>query len=571
MKRKRNVWEIICLTGAPWFFITVIAGIFLKRFWYTEYKRLSFEITSLSDIKEILLIAALIMLLIFVKNLMWLNSSKKIGLFTWLEKWKYEPPELSSRKRKAQYPDIDPDLLSDIPDGLVLGRKGKKFVRVPLKKGNILNAILMGSTGCGKSSLLLSMLIYQLHHKPKENENFSPMVFFALDIKPELAEKSCIIKGNQKVHVMNPLDRSTYGWDVYYRLRGSPTDDEIFSEMDLIARALIDAGKAEKNEFFYQSARNVATAILFYTFKLGQSFMQGIAFLLDGELENVVKLVIGWTEDKPEFRIVRKLLVPYAGKSGEAWQGIELSLRQAMAIFVRQNVAFFFDGNPRKASPVDLEKKVTVFFSIHENLLDEYKTILRLTTMQTLEHCKYRPETSHMLTLIIDEAARLGAINWTDFLATSRSHQISTILAFQGISQMQKVWGKEDAKTLTELCRVIEVLSCADPDMAKILSDWAGEYKEEKHSTNNIGKNDCSYSLSYEDKKILTQQDLLDLQDHKEAVAFVKGKYMRMDVEKVRYYNIPELNEISKRCLTINKEKSKEGGNAHGRTTEHQQ
>ena len=554
MKRKRSTWEIVCITGIPWFFITVIAGIFVEKWWYTEHKGRVFEITSLSDIKALLGIAAAVTLLIFVKNSMWIGSSKKIGLFTFLDKWKYEPAEISSRKRKAQYPDIDPELLSDTPDGLVIGRKGKQFVRVPLKKGNILNCIIMGSTGCGKSVLLLTMLLYQLHHKPKKGESFEPMTFFALDIKPELAKKSCVIKGNKKVYVMNPLDRSSYGWDVYYRLNADSTDDEIFSEMDLIARALIDAGKADKNEFFYQSGRNITTGVLFYTFKIGRSFMQGVIYLLDGDLSTVVKKTLEKVEDKPEFRMVRSLLAPYADKTGEAFQGIELAVRESMAIFVRQNVNFFFDGNPRKASPLDLEKKITIFFSIHENLLEEYKTILRLTTMQVMAHCKERPENAHMVTLIIDEAARLGAINWTDFLATSRSHQISTILAFQGISQMQKVWGKEDAKTLMELCRVIVTLSCADPDMARVLSDWAGEYKEEKHSTNNGGKNDGTYSLSYEDKKILTQADIMDLQDNKEAIAFVKGKYMRMDVNQARYYNIPELNKISEECVTINKE-----------------
>ena len=551
-RKKWTIWSIFCCTGIPWFFITVIAGIFIKKWWYAEQMGRMFKVTSLSDIKGILGIAGAVTILIFIKNSMWIGSSKKIGLFTWLDKWKYEPAEISSRKRKAQYPEIDPELLSDTPDGLVIGKKEKQFVRIPLKKGNILNCIIMGSTGCGKSVLLLTMLLYQLHHKPKRNEAFKPMVFFALDIKPELAKKSCIIKGNKKVHVMNPQDRSSYGWDPYYRLKADSTDDEIFSEMDLISRALVDAGKSDKNEFFYQSGRNITTGVLFYTYKLGRSFIQGIDYLLDGDLSTVVKKTLEKVEEKPEFRMVRTLLYPYANKDGEAFQGIELAVRESMAIFVRQNVKFFFDGNPRKASPLDLEKKITVFFSIHENLLEEYKTILRLTTMQVMEHCKERPENAHMLTLIIDEAARLGAINWTDFLATSRSHQISTILAFQGISQMQKVWGKEDAKTLTELCRVIAVLSCSDPDMAKVLGDWAGEYKEEKHSINNNGKNDGTYSISYEGKKILTQADIMNLQDNKEVIAFVKGKYMRMDVDKARYYNIPDLNRISEKCLSVN-------------------
>lgn len=556
-KDKKSVWEIICVTGIPWFFITVIGGIFIEKWWYAEQKRRVFEITSLSDIKGILGMAFAVWILIFLKNMMWIGSSKKIGLFTWMDKYKYEPEEISSRKRKAQYPEIPSELLSDTPDGLVIGRKGKKYIRVPLKKGNILNCIIMGSTGCGKSVLLLTMLLYQLHHKPKKNEAFKPMVFFALDIKPELAKKSCIIKGNKKVHVMNPRDRSSYGWDVYYRLTIDSSDDEIFSTLNLISRALIDAGKAEKNEFFYQSGRNISTGVHIYTFKIGRSFIQFMDYLQGDELKKVVLKTLEKVGDKPEFWMVRTLLCPYADKDGEAFQGIELAIRESLACFVKQDVKFFFDGNPRKASPLDLEKKITVFFSIHENLLEEYKTILRLTTMQVMEHCKERPENAHMLTLIIDEAARLGAINWTDFLATSRSHQISTILAFQGISQMQKVWGKEDAKTLTELCRVIVTLSCSDPDMAKILSDWAGEYKEEKHSTNNGGKNDGTYSSSFEDKKILTQSDIMNLQDNKEAIAFVKGKYMRMDVNKARYYNIPELNKISEKCLSENENASK--------------
>lgn len=551
-KKKWSPWNVLCLTGIPWVLIFMAIGIYLEQCLTGKYLTVnSYEIHTNEDLKIIILCTFVGWVIVFTKNLKFLDTPHPIGLFTWMTDYYYEPPAESGRKRRAQYPEIPDELLSDAPDGLVLGRKGKKYVRVPLKKGNILNAIIMGSTGCGKSVLLLTMLLYQLHHKPKKNENFKPMVFFCLDIKPELAKKSSVI-GSKNIHVMNPQDRSSYGWDVYYRLNSDSTDDEIFSEMDLITRALIDAGKAEKNEFFYKSARNIATGVLFYTFKQGKSFSQGIDYLMDGDISTVVNKTLEKIEDKPEYRMVRSLLSPYANKKGEGFEGIELSMEESLGIFVRQNVKFFLDGNPRKASPRDLENKITIFFSIHENLLEEYKTILRLTTMQVMEHCKERPENAHMLTLIIDEAARLGAINWTDFLATSRSHQINTILAFQGISQMQKVWGKEDAKTLTELCRVIAVLSCSDPDMAKLLSDWAGEYKEEKRSTNNGGKNNGTYSISFEDKKILTQSDIMNLQDNLEAIAFVKGKYMRMDVEHARYYNIPELNKISEECVAMN-------------------
>lgn len=552
--RKRSKWEKFCVFGIPWFFVFLGILIFIKKMWYADILHRSFKISSFDDIKLQVAIAGVCWFLLYLKNLIMLTTSVKIGLFTWTNRYKYEPEKNSWRKRLAQYPEIDPELLSPVPDGLVLGKKDKNYVRVPLKKGNILNSIIMGSTGCGKSVLLLTMMLFQLHHKPKSKEAFDPMVFYALDIKPELARKSCRIFGNDRVHVMNPLDRSSYGWDPYYRLTADSSDDEIFSEIDLISRALVDSGGDSRNEFFYESGRNIVCGVLFYTFKTGRSFMQGIDYMMDGDLSAVVKKVLETVGEKPEYSVVRKMLAPYAEKTGEAFQSIEMTVRQSMAIFVRQNVKFFLDGNPRKASPLNLEDRISIFFSIHENLLDEYKTILRLTTMQVMEHCKYRSEDAHMLTLVIDEAARLGVINWTDFLATSRSHQISTILAFQGISQMQKVWGKEDAQSLIELCRVILVLSCADPNMAKVLSDWAGKYSEEKQSRNNGGKNDGSYSLSYEQKNIIEQDDIMNLQDQKEAIAFVKGKYMRFDVEQARYYNIQELNRISKECVTYNDE-----------------
>ena len=129
---------------------------------------------------------------------------------------------------------------------------------------------------------------------------------------------------------------------------------------------------------------------------------------------------------------------------------------------------------------------------------------------------------------------------------------MATILAFQSLSQMQSVWSKEDAKSMIELCRIIAVLSCTDPDTAKMLSDWVGDYKEQRKSTNQGGRNSGTYSISYEDKKILQPSDILDLQEQEEVVLFIKGQYMRANAVKARYYNNKELNEISKKCLAIN-------------------
>lgn len=569
MNKKNNIWNIICLTGIPWMIIIAAACIWIRKLYYTYIQtRIPWNINSFEDISAFVFIGIGCGILIFLKNILLLNSGKRIGLFTWLTKYKYEPTGDSARKRKAQYPPIDNEYLSKKPNGLVLGydKRSKSYVRLPLKPGNIQNALLIGAPGCGKSVLLETMLIRQLNHKRFKDFEGEPMTFYCIDIKPELAKRATIIKSalshkkKPLAKVMNPMDRSTYGWDPYYNLSSVSSDDDVMAELDVIARALINEGKAEKNAFFYVSGRNILKAILFYTYKNGKSFMGGMDFLLSEDIASVIKKVLEKIDGKYEYAVVGKLLKPYAGKSGEAFEGIELAIRQSLECFTTQTIRFFLDGNPRKASPQDLEKKTSVFFSVPETKVDEYCTLLKLVTAQVTHHCIGRSPDSHMLTLVIDEAARIGStVNWTSFLATSRSRQCATILAFQSISQMQTCWSREEAKSLIELCRVIAVLSCTDPDTASMLSSWAGTYKEAKESFSENSKKEGSTSISYEDKKILELSDVMTLQDKNEILLFIKGKYFRTDVSKARYFNIPELNELSKKIENFNNNMTKKG------------
>ncbi len=551
--RKRSLWEILCILGLPQGLSAMFIGVVIAHTWCQRFVR---NPDLIDELKTVFIFAIIFWINVMIKNLLWLRYEKKIGFFTWMDKFRYEPQKTTMRKHKAQYPDIPKEFLSDQPDGLVLGRKGKRYVRVKLEKGNILNAVILGSAGCGKSVLLLTTLLFQLNHDrlqghSKNGESQEAMTFFVTDIKPELARKSVIIKDNPHVHYMDVLNRTCYGWDVYYKLTPASTDDEVLSELNVIARALIDEGKSDKNAFFYEHARTIFKAILLWTFRQGMSFMQGMDYLMTGSLESVISKTIEHTKDKQEYKLIYKLLSPFVNKEGEAFEGIELSLRQQLDIFNQQTIKYFLETNTQKASPFDLENRISVFFGIKESKLEEYRSLLRLVTMQVKEHCIDRPENSHMLTFIIDEAARIG-VDWTSFMATSRSRQINTVLAFQSLSQAEDVWGKEKSKTLIELCRVIAVLSCTDPDMAKVLGEWSGDYSEEKQTYNNSGKNAGNSSYSFEDKRVLTQADIMRLQENKEILAFVKGQYLRMDVDGARYYNIPTLNGISQKCITEN-------------------
>lgn len=550
MKRKKKwtPWSVLCFTGIPWFFIFTIAGIYIKQWYIENYSINSSFKPSTDDLKTFASYAFMGWIIVFFKNLMFVNSDKPIGLFTWMEKYRYEPPAESSRKRKAQHPAVDDEYLSKIPDGLVLGRQGKDYVRFPIRKGHALSTIILGTPGSGKSTLLLTTLIYQLNKELKQPDE--RQVFFILDCKPELLRKSANPENNN-IRELSILDRSKWGWDPYYCLSSDASDDDILTELDVIVRAFIEAPKDSKNEFFYESARAIFKFMALAQYKKGRSFMQTVDNLMDANMTEMVNKVLENAEGKPELMKVRKGLNAYTGKDqSEAFQGIEMAFRQSMEIFQKDSTKFFLDGNPRKLSPLTLEEKISVAFTIKTTQIKEYKTILRLVVMQLLHHCENRDEdTSHLLTLVIDEAYRLGVINWIDFLSVCRSKQVSCVLAFQSLSQMMSVWSKEDADSLLEMVSAIGVLSCRSKTTAEMICSWAGKYYEEKISTNVGGKSDGSYSRSFESKNILEPTDLMKLKRTNEIILFLDGEYYRVNVERAKYYMIPELNNISNNCV----------------------
>ena len=545
--KKWTLWRVFCCSGFFWFGAIFLFLYYLKDWYYAEYLHRTFQIRKFDDIKNIILISALFWSYIVLKNMLLVSNEKKMGLFTWIKQYRYVPPAVSTRKITAQHPPVAKEYLSNIPDGLVLGREGKNYVRFPIAKGHALSTIILGTPGSGKSTLLLTSLIYQFSRKLKAGEE--RQTYFILDVKPELLRKSTM-PGNVHIRELSIHDRSKYGWDVYHNLGSCASDDDVLAELDIIARALIDAGKSEKNEFFYESARAIFKFSCLAEYKNGRSFIQTIDLILSSNMEEMVKKVLEQAENKPELLKVKKGLVAYEGKEGEAFQGIELAFRQSVEIFQKDDTKFFLEGNPRKLSPLTLEEKISVAFTIKTTRLKECKTLLRLVVMQLLHHCEDRDEeNSHLITLIIDDAYRLCLINWIDFMSVCISKQVSCVLAFQSLSQMQSVWSKEDADSLLEMVSAIAVLSCASANTAKMICSWAGDYYEEKISTNCGGKNDGSYSRSYETKKILEPTDLMRLRREKEIVLFLDGKYYRVPVEKAKYFMIPELRKISENCV----------------------
>ena len=178
----------------------------------------------------------------------------------------------SPLKRSAMYPKVPAELLSRKPEGIILGKYKNRYVRFPLK--DIYHACIIGGTGSGKSSTVLldSLLCNFASGKNAFN-------CFVIDIKGELHEKATYAL-SEHVLVVDPADRSSFGWDVYYRLHNNPDDDLIIEAIEEIAQALIISTNP-RDSFFVENARSMFTGLLVYYCQQGQTFIDSVNKILE--------------------------------------------------------------------------------------------------------------------------------------------------------------------------------------------------------------------------------------------------------------------------------------------------
>ncbi|MDO4939987.1 MAG: hypothetical protein Q4E54_08540 [Lachnospiraceae bacterium] len=134
------------------------------------------------------------------------------------------------RPRAAAYPAVPKELLYDKPTGIILGKDKGKYVCNDLTAGGSHNTFIIGETGCGKSVLAISTLLSNLKSKT--------FTVFALDIKGELHEKGSKTDDTKSV-IIDPSNKLSYGYDPFYMLRESFTEQELIDASNNISYSLI--------------------------------------------------------------------------------------------------------------------------------------------------------------------------------------------------------------------------------------------------------------------------------------------------------------------------------------------
>lgn len=464
---------------------------------------------------------------------------------------KKDVTKISESKKSAMYKKVGKSdgLLSTKPEGLIFGIQDKKYVALPVGKEGTrdgVSAVVLGSPGSGKSVFLTNFLLNNFQQK-------NPTPVFCLDIKPELARKS-VNMDNKKVKTVDFTDRFKAGWDVYFSIKQESKDDEKMRCFDGITRSLIVSSNP-KDKFFVNNARTILKFLLLYYFNKGLEFIDSITKIISEDVGEHIKQILEDKEYCPEGGLVFNGLKKYAGKESDAMQDIVLTLQEHLNIFLNSDIRYQLRDNPIKACPNDINNGISVFVCLPMYLLDEYEDLLRLIVFQTISCMERRGEDwKQGAVLILDELARLGKLeNLLGFLAVNRSLGVSAIMAYQDFSQIEKIYSKEEARTLMNLSEVTYVLSCKDQETTKVLSDLIGEYREEKVSHNRSGLMHCATgqeNVSTEYRRIMETADFQTLREKKEAILILYGKYFR--VKQFRYFEHPDFLKRYKEIIESN-------------------
>lgn len=470
----------------------------------------------------------------------------------------YIAEERFSRERaRAMYPTLSGNLLFSKPIGVVLGKMGfgilKKYVCIDVFDKSIANHIaIVGSSAAGKSSgpILTSLITNFQNEKP-------PIAYLVIDTKPELANLT--VTDERWGRTLNPGSRQDWGYDLYWMLDKKSTNDEVYSVMRAISEVLIPEANRQ-NSFFSNNARNLLCACLMFEYGQERNFIDSIRCLLQQDLLEYITTIKNMVN--PHHRIYMLLSEIKADDKSNALHDIRKTLKENLEVFMRDDVAWFLDTkfNKKMCTPKDLDKGISLFLSIKREDLKQYNVLFRLIISQTMEHLSRREEGNPQLipvVMVLDEFVNLGAPipNYCENLGFIRSKRVTFVTIFQQYSQLQELYGKEQARTILNMGHLL-VLSTEDTELGKILSDKAGEFWEEKVDHRRIGtfiktKEDAEHVVQSRERRIRVMDDLASLGPRFESIAFINGgEYYRFD--KCRYYLEKELREYAEKCKEIN-------------------
>lgn len=449
----------------------------------------------------------------------------------------------SRQKIEAMYQPPLKKYLSKKPEGIVYGKWRNRYVRRNIDPSNIQNEICSAPPGAGKTTMYLDSLIYNFNFVEEKDR----MTVFCHDVKPEISY-SCVYEGRPDVKIVNPASFTGYGFDVLYGIDKDSTDDELIQRADLIARSLIVESRESNgdNHIFYASAQNVLVGFLCYGMMTGRGFIGTMMDVIHIPSEDLLTTIVSDTEEMKKHPKIAGMLKEYEGKTTDAMQDIQLTLKQDLRIFDTDTVKWQLGDNPKKASPEDLVNGISIFLALPDHLIQQYACIFRMIDefvmyfLSSMEEKERRKKDARIIWLFLDEFGSIAKLpSITDRLARLRSRKVMITLVVQGLSQLDEYYSPNGRRTILQTCRVKTVLGSEEPEDAEVWSRYFNTFNEEKISrqrgSGSALTDSTPENVTIEEKQIMTSADILEM-DRSEMLLMIDGR--KMLIKKCPFYQV---------------------------------
>lgn len=350
--------------------------------------------------------------------------------------------------------------------GIVFGKdKGKYFI----KDENVQGAtMIIGGSRSGKSRGVAMQTLRTWMGG-----------LFVIDLKGELFETTSNNRNKDYVKRFNPCDSTACGYDPFFPLK---TARNIMQEIKNIALAIIPPTNDGNQKFWVESAQDfLSGAILFY-YSFGLNFSETMIELKKKPAKNTIALIMESDNDKAKAKVSQ-----FDGMDDKTLGGIFAEVSRNIDIFATDDdLIHALSGNGNCITPQDIEDGYDIYCCIEEHLIDQWRPLLTMMCNQFFKFFEQRAlNNKKPILFLLDEFPRLGKIeSIMGGISTLAGRNIHLVLIVQSKSQLNAIYGKDNANILTDNCNYKAILKATEPETQKWCADLVGKYDKEKTSSN---------------------------------------------------------------------------------------
>ena len=459
------------------------------------------------------------------------------------------PKPKEFNRHTALYPPIPDQYLHDTPisESVIFGTDHHTGKLVQAEQGH--HVLIGGSTGSGKTSTSLIPSILSCKTGSKQ----------IVDIKSrELAYKTAdIYNPNTIVIDMNLQAPYVWGWDIFYKLKkdGTDTEQEVLSVVREVASVIIP--KSESGDGFWaDAARNEFIGLTLFEFCYNNNFefIDICRSMLTIPLREHMEAALNTVK---KSSLVAAFLTGLSSTADETLFSIDITLNQALFIFLSDDIVYFLRDNPKRANPLMLDKEgISQYICVSEEKLDSgYDKIICIVLKQTLMQIEGRTTTgTYPQTMLYwDEWQKLTESvtelrNCTSScLKVFRAKHASFVLCVQNLDNFKK----EVIYDILSNIHYVYVLASnnANSLTSEVVCKMAGSYYEKEKSYTQ--SDSTSVSTSYKEKQILRPEDLNQLGD--DAVLIITNHgYVRTNKSGSAYYKTEPFKSQYEKIVAVN-------------------